>query len=897
MASQSAPDLDAGTPTTVGSDHLEHVGAGVGGDQQGQEHSLGQTRILQQGPHDAEVRVTPQLCLELGGGPPCQADALPHREAWESFEDPRLGEAADLGRHPSVESNLQVVTPEQGGDRAGRQNQRGSRMAGDLAADLVGREQPRHLADQRDDLGSGMGVPQHPQSEIRLELGQVSLDPRQQLLAPNGAGWRLWSGPVGCESRRIVHLGYRIHPMTVDPALRRKLIKGDPQPLEEAWLAALEDEALDLEFFHDAARALIGAGRADSTKSLLELLDEALIARNDVEGRQRLLRHWGERLLPASKLHGEIIKILRSRFGAHSLFADLEEWVGLQRAKDDIPKTWEKVERLEHVIAYDIGSVVLLHGKGAGRVVEVNLTLKAFKVEVVGTKVPITVGFAGAKKLLTLLPEGHFLRRKVEEPEALEALRDRDPSALLALVLSTSDGPMTAQEVRELVGGIVSPAQWTSWWNAARKHPQVVALPGGRQQYTWASSSADATETLRKRFEKAHTKERLDLLRTQEPGALREQMAETLGAEAARLAGRDPARAYEIAAAIQRSGVDPGDVEWAPARLLGDNDPLELIAKIEDRSGREHATQLLTTLPNGPELAAQRILVEDEPKLIDLLLAALTPESLAAVEQQVSSQPHRSPGAFVRLAERAAEDEQARARNPLKLLQQLLAGLTNDKFAPFKKRIEALFETGSTAPRLLPLLDEDQARAAEEAIQRAHGLADYQRDPLLNALHLRYPGLRRQTESPLYATEASIEAKKAELKDLLEREIPANRKAIQEARELGDLRENFEYKSARQRHEYLSARVSGLERDLRRARPIRFDDAGLETVRIGTTVDIGGEQAQTLTILGPWESDPERGVLSNESELAGKLLGHRVGDTITGVGEILAIRAAAIDPA
>src|SRR5690606_5223355 len=136
---------------------------------------------------------------------------------------------------------------------------------------------------------------------------------------------------------------------------------------------------------------------------------------------------------------------------------------------------------------------------------------------------------------------------------------------------------------------------------------------------------------------------------------------------------------------------------------------------------------------------------------------------------QVSSQPHRSPGAFVRLAERAADDEQARARNPLKLLQQLLGGLTNDKFAPFKKRIEALFETGSTAPRLLPLLDEDQARVAEEAIQRAHGLADYQRDPLLNSLHLRFPKLRRQTDAPLYATEASIEAKKAELKDLLER--------------------------------------------------------------------------------------------------------------------------------
>src|SRR6185436_11628592 len=101
-------------------------------------------------------------------------------------------------------------------------------------------------------------------------------------------------------------------------------------------------------------------------------------------------------------------------------------------------------------------------------------------------------------------------------------------------------------------------------------------------------------------------------------------------------------------------------------------------------------------------------------------------------------------------------------------------------------------------------------------------------------------------------------AKSQELHHILAVEIPANRKAIEEARAMGDLRENFEYKSARQRHEYLNARAAALNSDLSRVRLIEI--AGMDTseVRIGTRVQLGdGSGRRTLTILGPWESRPE----------------------------------------
>ena len=77
------------------------------------------------------------------------------------------------------------------------------------------------------------------------------------------------------------------------------------------------------------------------------------------------------------------------------------------------------------------------------------------------------------------------------------------------------------------------------------------------------------------------------------------------------------------------------------------------------------------------------------------------------------------------------------------------------------------------------------------------------------------------------------------------------------AREMGDLSENFEYKSARQRAEYLSARVGKLQSELSNVRVL--DPAQIDTsaVRVGTKVALSnGDIRREVTILGPWESDP-----------------------------------------
>jgi transcription elongation GreA/GreB family factor len=128
----------------------------------------------------------------------------------------------------------------------------------------------------------------------------------------------------------------------------------------------------------------------------------------------------------------------------------------------------------------------------------------------------------------------------------------------------------------------------------------------------------------------------------------------------------------------------------------------------------------------------------------------------------------------------------------------------------------------------------------------------------------------------------SLERKRAELDDLVRNRLPQNVKDIALARSYGDLRENFEYKSAKEMQKVLLRRKSELQRDLDRARATDFKDTTTDAVNIGTTVvlvdDAGNEVV--YSVLGAWDSDPEHHRVSYLSEIGAALMGHQSGDTV-----------------
>jgi len=122
-----------------------------------------------------------------------------------------------------------------------------------------------------------------------------------------------------------------------------------------------------------------------------------------------------------------------------------------------------------------------------------------------------------------------------------------------------------------------------------------------------------------------------------------------------------------------------------------------------------------------------------------------------------------------------------------------------------------------------------------------------------------------------------------EMKRLRIEERPAVIKAIEVAREHGDLSENAEYHAARDRQSFIEGRLAELEDMISRADVIDPSTLSGDTVRFGATVKLADEdtdEESTYQIVGSHEADVESGKLSLTSPLARSLIGKTIGDSV-----------------
>ncbi|QUG73308.1 transcription elongation factor GreA [Borreliella afzelii] len=130
---------------------------------------------------------------------------------------------------------------------------------------------------------------------------------------------------------------------------------------------------------------------------------------------------------------------------------------------------------------------------------------------------------------------------------------------------------------------------------------------------------------------------------------------------------------------------------------------------------------------------------------------------------------------------------------------------------------------------------------------------------------------------------SSLNKKQKELKHLKEVEIPENSKEIGKARELGDLKENAEYHSAKEKQQFLTKRLNSLMLEIENAKVIDTKDLQSSVVGFGTKVIILNEvtgKDESYLILGPWESNPDEGIISYKSPFGENLLDSREGDSL-----------------
>ncbi|MDQ8203020.1 transcription elongation factor GreA [Pelagicoccus sp. SDUM812003] len=202
---------------------------------------------------------------------------------------------------------------------------------------------------------------------------------------------------------------------------------------------------------------------------------------------------------------------------------------------------------------------------------------------------------------------------------------------------------------------------------------------------------------------------------------------------------------------------------------------------------------------------------------------------------------------------------------------------------------DILSEDRDLIPDLLGTADSETAKDLANNLLLNQGFEELTKKSLLARFIKLFPTVQSLLESDetqqsqgLMVSKESYEKAVSELEDLVQKKIPENSKAIAEARELGDLKENSEYKMAKQDQQVLMSRRNLLEADLQKAQITDFTSATTSNAGIGSVVTLNDEDGNevTYTILGAWDSDPANQIISYQTPLGKSLLGKTVGDEV-----------------
>jgi len=237
------------------------------------------------------------------------------------------------------------------------------------------------------------------------------------------------------------------------------------------------------------------------------------------------------------------------------------------------------------------------------------------------------------------------------------------------------------------------------------------------------------------------------------------------------------------------------------------------------------------------------------------------------------------------------------------LFMAILSVLEKDQFSEIKKGTK-LYELVLGDKVLIAAILKDAPVADVRDITRAILLSpvfeELDKRSLLAAIIKLYPEVQAmvvgnekssssegkneaKNEGKIIVSWPSLKRRQAELEEIVTKKIPQNSKDIGIARGYGDLRENHEFKSAKEMQTILARQKAELESDLARAEAQDFTSPDTSKVTLGTMVtikDVSSGETNAYTILGAWDSDVSKGIISYETVVARALLNHTIGEKI-----------------
>ena len=616
---------------------------------------------------------------------------------------------------------------------------------------------------------------------------------------------------------------------------------------------------------------------------------------------------------------------LKKNYGDHQHFNDRIRLIGL-RGKEKFQGAISNYELLAHM---QKGKYVFhTGGWGAGEIVDVSLIREQLTLEfdyVPGKK---ELSFSTAFKTLVPIPDDHFLALRFGNPDLLEKKAKDDALEVIRMLLRDL-GPKTAAEIKDELCDLVIPmTDWARWWQNARgkiKKDTMIATPESiNDQFFLRKSELSHEQRLQRVMDSKPDANTLiqmvytflrdfpETLKNSEfKATLLSKMTEMLSYQEI-----SPSQELQIHFFLQ----DLNNTKDSPEinELIKRFDSIEkIIDSIEILSFKKRVlVEVRKTRLDWKETFLDLLFKVAQAPLRDYLLAELiatkADAELKQKFQDLYTHPSKYPDAFMWYFQKLQSqktipfsDKQGKTHFFEGLLILLSAVENDPQQREMVKKIHAILSADRFAI-VRQMMASGSIEEAKEFIllaSKSHSLSDHDQKIFQSLAEVAHPALAKlkkkpgaassQEENVIWTTHEGYLKLQQRIQQIATVETIENAKEIEVARSHGDLRENAEFKAALERRDRLQSELKLLSDQLNIARVITKDDITTNEVGIGTIVECTGPKATkaTYTLLGPWDADPDKNILSFQSKLAQALKGKTVGDKFTSQGTEFTITA------
>ncbi len=551
------------------------------------------------------------------------------------------------------------------------------------------------------------------------------------------------------------------------------------------------------------------------------------------------------------------------------------------------------------------GSGYCLHRSwGFGKITTVDTVFARFTIDF--TDKPghqMDLGFAADS--LKPIPSTHILARKAADLEGLRKMAALNHLELIKVVLASFSGQATVDQIQAVLVPDVIADDWRKWWEAARaemKKDGHFRLPTKKSEpVVYQEEQKSLQDRTLGDFKEAKGLKARIAIATEalksfadltDKAAAVTAIAAKLNEEIATHQRTQMPTALEAVFIRDElkaaAGLPPAPDEITAAQLWSqDNSLVEVLDGIPATKHKQVLASLKASRPGVWVDIVLRTLNDVPAKQVGECAAILIEEGHLELLQNTLLRfvsHHTASSELLLWLAKAKGDHYAAVMGP-ELFRAMLTSMERDQFNEKKSNRlgDHILKEAALLKRLIEDADIDVVKDLTRALQFSPVFDDMDKRSLLARIVKVHPEVQtlisgestRQQDVPLVVSWASLEKKKADFDDLVNRRIPANSKDIEVARSYGDLRENHEFKAAKEEQKRLTSLKANMASELERARGTDFATVRTDIVSIGTKVELtelNTGQNETYAIMGAWDSDPDNHIISYLTPLAQSLL-------------------------